>query len=110
MINFTNMGTLTLALVLYLLVLMLAKETKKSIFPGIMLVVFLVILVIHSVLLSLADPTQEEYLQSITKTIAVDLVFVFLSFITYLWIDEIESKLKKKKTINAGLDWFWKKI
>lgn len=109
-IDFTNAGTVILALVLYLLVLILSKETKKSVIPGIMLFVFLTILIVHSVLLTITDPTQEQYLRTITRSIGVDLVFIFLSFITYLWIDEIEAKLKKKKTLNSGLDWFWKKI
>ena len=43
-------------------------------------------------------------------TIVFDLIFVLISFISYLWIDDIEAKLKKKKSIDDSLDWFWKKV
>ena len=43
-------------------------------------------------------------------SIAVDLVMLFLGFITYLWIDDIETKMGKKKSIDNSLDWFWNKV
>lgn len=108
MINFTDPIAVLIALVLFILVLFLAKETNKSVIIGIMLGVFLVILIGHTIeFTTLSDP---EIKQTIMNSITYDLIFIFLSFITYLWIDDIESKLNKKKSIDNSLDWFWKKV
>lgn len=108
MINFTDPIAILIALVLFILVLFLAKETNKSVIIGIMLGVFLVILIGHTIeFTTLSDP---EIKQTIMNSITYDLIFIFLSFITYLWIDDIESKLNKKKSIDNSLDWFWKKV
>ena len=50
MINFTNPLTLLLATLIFVLVLILAKETKKSVITAIMLFVFVGLLVVHAVL------------------------------------------------------------
>ena len=44
------------------------------------------------------------------RSITFDLVFVFLSFISYLWIDDIEARAKNKKSLDNSLDWLWKKV
>ena len=46
-------------------------------------------------------------MQVAIQSIIFDLVFIFLSFISYLWIDDVEAKVKKKKVIDNSLDWFW---
>ena len=81
MINFTEPLALFIALLAFVLVLWFSYQSKKSVITGIMLFIFIAIL--------------------------VDLVFIFLSFISYLWIDDVEAKLKKKKVIDNSLDWFW---
>ena len=43
-------------------------------------------------------------------TITKIFIFVFLSFISYLWIDDIEAKERKVKSIDNSLEWFWKKV
>ena len=48
-INFTNVATMLLTLVVFLLALVLSKETKKSGIIATMLSVFLIILVCHAV-------------------------------------------------------------
>ena len=47
---------------------------------------------------------------AIARSIAVDFGFIFLSFVSYLWVDDLEAKSKGKKSIDNSLDWFWKKI
>lgn len=109
MINFAQPFTLFLALLLFVLVLILAKETKKSVIIGIMLFVFVGILIGHTVEFSLGNlPTEQQ--SFVTRSIIFDLIFVLVSFISYLWIDDIEAKLKKKKSIDNSLEWFWDKI
>ena len=107
-INFINPFTALLALVLFLLVLILGKETHKSAIIATMLFVFLTILVGHSVELFAFNSGNEEVYQAITVSLFADFVFVFLSFISYLWVDDIQAKVEK--SIDDSLSWFWAKV
>ena len=109
-INFTNVATMLLTLVVFLLALVLSKETKKSGIIATMLSVFLIILVCHAVELGTISNITEEMHYAITRSILVDFVFIFLSFIWYLWMDEIQAKVENRKSIDNSLDWFWKRV
>ena len=109
-INFTNVATMLLTLVVFLLALVLSKETKKSGIIATMLSVFLIILVCHAVELGTISNITEEMHYAITRSILVDFVFIFLSFISYLWMDEIQAQVENRKSIDNSLDWFWKRV
>lgn len=110
MINFTNPITLLIVTLLFALILILAKETKKSIIAAIMLFVFVGLLIIHSIMYTTGTTLEADVLSDITFTMIFDLIFVLLSFIAYLWIDDMEASVKKKKSIDNSLDWFWNKV
>ena len=109
-INFSNSITVLLALLLFVLTLFLGKETHKGAIPAAMLGVFLIILVAHVAELMLIENIEEAVYNSLTTSILVDFVFIFLSFISYLWIDDIQAKVEKKKSIDDSLSWFWTKV
>ena len=109
MINFTNPLTLLLATLIFVLMLILAKETKKSVITAIMLFVFVGILVTH-VILYTTGAIEQEFVSDIIFTMVFDLIFVLISFVSYLWVDDIEAKVKKKKSIDNSLNWFWNKV
>ncbi len=109
MINLTEPLALFIALLLFVLVLWFAYQSKKSVIAGIMLFIFIAILALHALEFSMGDLTQEG-LQVTIQSIIFDLVFIFLSFVSYLWVDDIEAKVKKKKVIDNSLDWFWGKV
>lgn len=98
------------ALILFLLVLFLAKEIKRSNVTAIMLLTFLTIIVGHCIEYVIVQDPTGEVLKTLSNCIAVDFVFIFLSFIAFLWMDDVESKDKKIKSIDNSLDWFWKKV
>ena len=110
MINFSNPVVLLVVALLFVLVLILSKETKKSLIAAIMLFVFVALLIVHTIMYSTTPSIENETLSALTFTMVFDLIFVLLSFISYLWVDDIESKVKKKKSIDNSLDWFWEKI
>ena len=110
MINFTNPLTLLIVALLFVLVLILAKETKRSIITAVMLFIFVALLVTHTVMYITGAGLAEEITSDLVFTMVFDLIFVLLSFISYLWIDDIEAKIKKKKSIDNSLDWFWDKV
>lgn len=108
--NLSNPVSILIALALFVLVLLLAKEVKKSSITCIMLLFFLGLIIGHSIeYATVQDPTG-EITKTIANCIAVDFIFIFLSFIGYLWTNDIEAKAKKLKSIDNSLDWFWKKV
>lgn len=109
-INFTNPVTVLIALVLFLLVLFLARHTKKSIIMGVFLFAFLAVITGHVVELSMIVIDDDIVVTAIALCIAVDFVFILLSYLSYLWIDDIESKEMKKRSIDNSLEWFWSKV
>ena len=110
MINFTNPVTLLVVSLLFVLVLILAKETKKSVLTAIMLFVFVALLVVHTIMYTTGTELEESVLSDLIFTMVFDLIFVLLSFVSYLWVDDIEAKFKKKKSIDNSLVWFWNKV
>lgn len=108
LINFTEPFAIFIALTLFVLVLFLGKETKKSIFLAIMLGIFLLIIAGHSFEFSISEAAELQNIYA--RCITVDFVFILLSFISYLWVDDIEAKAGKKKSIDDSLNWFWTKV
>lgn len=108
LIDFTNPVTILVATVLFVLTVFLGKETKRSAVIVIMLAVFLITIAGHSVEFSLAESLKIQ--NTIATSITFDFIFILLSFMAYLWIDDIEAKDKKKKSIDDSLNWFWTKV
>ncbi|MGN1310845.1 MAG: hypothetical protein ACI4VP_03965 [Clostridia bacterium] len=108
LLNTTQPLTVLLLLAATVLLIFLGKEIKKPIIPAIALTVFLLILLMHSV--QLCMPSYEEYYATIRYCIAFELVMVFITFFSYLWIDDVASKFYNKKSIDNSLDWFWKQV
>ena len=77
-----------------------------------MLFAFLIILVCHAMELMLIPNISKEVYHAIARSIAVDFGFIFLSFISYLWVDDIQAKIEKRKSIDIddSLNWFWAKV
>lgn len=98
------------AVALTVCILLLGKEVKNSALTAVLLGAFVALLVVHTIqLMTLSEPYL--YLSNtLAKCLTVDFIFVLLSYISYLWVDDIETKYKNKKSIDNSLDWFWKKI
>ncbi len=94
-----------------LLLMYLGKETKKSIIPEIVLFVTLAIIIMHAVqFVTMSDTASAQIMEILSTSIAVDFGLVFIAFLGYLWVDEIESKVKQTKVVSGNLDWFWKQV
>ena len=107
--NVANPITLILMLAITLILIFLGKETKKGYLTAISLLVFLVLLIWHVGQLLTLSPDLVELKATLTSCLVVDFVMILLSFLSYLWVDELESRTGKKKSFDAGLDWFWGK-
>ena len=110
-IDVSNSLTLVLLLAATILLIFLGKEVKKPVIPAIMLGVFLILVVIHSIqFATIPEINYDLYRSTLLKCLTVDMVMIFISFFSYLWIDDIACKFYKKKNIDNSLDWFWKQV
>lgn len=109
-LNIANPITLFLILLAVVLLVFLGQEIKKSVAVAIPLFAFLVLLVVHVVQVSTLS-TEYAYLAgTLYKCIALDFLFILITFFSYLWVDDIEAKANNKKSIDNSLDWFWKEV
>lgn len=109
-VDLSNPLNILIAVILYVLVLFLSKEIKRSNVMCIMLLAFLTLIAGHCIEYVMTSDATGQTTVALANCIAVDFVFTFLSFIGYLWMDDVEAKDKKIKSIDNSLDWFWKKV
>ncbi len=109
--DLTNILTLILVLAATILFIYLSQEIKKSLVVAIPLFAFVIDLIIHTIqVLTLSQ--EYAYLYSkLCYNMALDFIFLLLTFLAYLWADEVEAKAFNKKTINSkGINWLWKQV
>lgn len=92
------------------LLIFLAQEVKKSYIGAIVLFFYLIILIVHVAQIATLSEEFRYLLTTLSRCIAIDFIFVLITFFSYLWVDDIEAKAEGKKSIDNSLDWFWKKI
>ncbi len=108
--DISNPLTLILMLAATVLLIFLAQEIKKSYVAAILLFAYLIVLIMHVAQMATLPEEFRYLLSTLSRCIAIDFVFVLITFFSYLWVDDIEAKAGGKKSIDNSLDWFWKKI
>ena len=88
----------------------LGHEIKRAVVPAIALMVCIAILITHTLQLFVFTGNYVGYERVLSTSMLYDFGFVLLTYIAYLWIDDIEAKHRNKKSIDNSLDWFWSKI
>ena len=107
--NISNPITLILMLAITLILIFLGKEVKKGYITAIALLIYLILLVTHVSQLMTLTAEYKTLESTLANCITIDFVMILLSFLSYLWVDNAESKLGKKKSFDAGMEWFWGK-
>ena len=108
--DLTNPITLLLVVIATTLLVFLGQEIKRSSVAIIPLIAFLALLITHVVQVSTLSDDFTYLASTIYKCIAIDLIFVLVTFFSYLWVDDLEAKKNNIKSIDNSLDWFWKEI
>lgn len=109
--DLTNLLTLFLVLIATILFIYLSQETKRSIVAAIPLFAFLIDLIIHTIQILTLKQEYSYLYSTLCRNMAIDFTFLLLTFLAYLWADEVEAKEFNKKTINSkGINWLWKKV
>lgn len=109
-LNITNPITLVLTVAAVVLLIFLGQEIKKSIAVAIPLFSFLVLLVFHVANIATISAGNPELMGTLYRCIALDFLFILITFFAYLWVDDLEAKANNIKSIDNSLDWFWKEI
>ncbi len=108
--DISNTLTLLLMLIATVLLIFLSQEEKKSFISAIALLAYLIILIVHVVQIATLTEEQNVLLPTLSRCIVIDFIFIFITFFSYLWVDDIEAKEKGKKSIDNSLDWFWRNV
>ncbi len=109
-VNLTNPLTLLLVVIATALLIFLGQEIKRSAVAIIPLICFLILLIVYVVQVSTLSEDLAYMASTIYKCIAIDFLFVLVSFFSYLWVDDLEAKKNNIKSIDNSLNWFWKDI
>lgn len=88
----------------------LGHEIKRALIPGAALLFCIGLLVMHTLQLFIFAENYQGYEQILSTSMLYDFGFTLVTYISYLWIDDIEAKYRNKKSIDDSLDWFWSKI
>lgn len=109
--NLTDPITLLLVTIAIILFIFLSQEIKKSMVAVIPLFAFVLLLVLHTIqIITLKE--KFDYLYSLLcYNIVLDFMFVLVTFLGYLWADDVEAKALNKKILNSkGIDWLFKNV
>ena len=102
--DISNPLTLLLMLAATVLLIFLAQEIKKSMIGAVVLFAYLILLIIHVAQVATLSEEYRYMISTLSRCIVIDFIFVFISFFSYLWIDDLETKATGKKNIDINLD------
>lgn len=110
-LDLTNLITLLLVTIVTVLLIYLSQELKKSMIAVIPLFAFVIDLIIHTVQ-TLTLREEFAYLfGTLTANMAIDFAFLLVTFLAYLWADNVEAnEFNKKKIDSRGINWLFKKV
>ena len=109
-LNITNPLTILLITLAVGLLIFLGQEVKKSVAVAIPLFAFLILLVVHVGQIATMPATNPEVIGTLYRCVALDFLYILITFFAYLWVDDIEAKANNIKSIDNSLDWFWKEV
>ena len=107
-LDLTNPLVLLAALMIYSVLMILGKEFKNSKLPAVSVALFVTTLAIYGI--QMFVNSNPDTTKMLATCIGYNTVILFLSYISYLWVDTIEAKAKNKKSIDDSLNWFWDKV
>lgn len=108
--DISNPLTLLLMLAATVLLIFLSQEVKRSLIGAVVLFIYLILLIVHVAQVATLSEEYRYLLSTLSRCIVIDFIFVFISFFSYLWVDDIETKATGKKSLDNSLDWFWRKV
>ena len=109
-IDLTDPLTIILCLAAIVCAIFLGHETKRAFVPAIALLLCIALLLTHTFQLFAFGELYLEFKEALSASLIYDFGLILVTYLGYLWIDDVESKARNKKSIDNSLDWFWSKI
>ena len=109
LLNTGNPILIILSVLLTAGIILLSKRSMKAWPIMIWMLSIIGLLIFHSISLDRLN-SGSELISEYYHCIAVDLILILLTFISYLWVDDIIAKVKKLKSYDDSLCWFWHKF
>ena len=108
-LNTSHPLMILIAVAVIALVIFISRKTEVA-WPIIVLMVAITgYLVYHSIRLDQLEKGS-KLISEVYHCIAWDLIYMLISFIAYLWVDDIIAKKKNLKSYDDSLSWFWNKM
>jgi len=109
-IDLTQPVIVILCLASIICAIYLGHEIKRAVVPAIALMLCIGLLISHTLQLFVFTENYIGYEHILSLSMIYDFGFVLVTYLAYLWIDDIEAKHRNKKSIDNSLDWFWSKV
>lgn len=100
-------GIVTLIMVL---VIVFARKIENPILPGGLILLNLALLIYHTYVVNSLPVGLEDAISRTYIYIATDFLWLLISFLAYLWIDDISARKFNKKSYDNSISWFWDKL
>lgn len=91
-------------------VIFISKRIEKGFLIAILMFIIISILIYHSVVLESLPSSNQLGISEMYHCIVIDLIFLLIIFVSYLWIDDIIAKKRQLKSYDDSLSWFWNKL
>ncbi len=118
-IDFTDPLIILVALIVFVFLWILSHVSKSNTAPCIELFAYLLILVTYTVEM-ITHSTDANLVVTLSECIAVNEIFIFVTFLNLLWADRLQLEKEKKaeskgkgkveKNYEDGLDVLFKKV
>lgn len=108
-VNFSNVLTVVLAVILLLLVLYIGKNTQRSWLLAGAVLVFLALFVFHVCEATFITNLSTEVRSALNTSVIADCIFVIISFAGYIWLNYLHSKGENKQVLEENSDYYSKK-
>lgn len=87
-----------------------AKKVEKPLIAAVLIIANLALLIYHSYVLNTLPSGYEEAISEVYLYIAMDFLWLLISFLAYLWIDDITARKFNRKSYDNSLSWFWENL
>lgn len=87
-----------------------ARKVEQPFLAGALILLNLALLIYHTYVLNNIPQGLEQAVASTYLCIAMDFLWLLVSFLGYLWIDDITANKFNKKSYDNSMSWFWEKL
>lgn len=87
-----------------------AQKVQKPLIVAVLIILNLALLIYHSYVLNTIPEGLEAAISQVYLFIAMDFLWLLISFLAYLWIDDMAARKFNRKSYDNSLSWFWEKL